>query len=341
MRINLRKAAALVLVAAMILCLPGMAERPAGQIYLYGETHSDEFLLDAEFELWYGYYHDEGMRHLFIEYPYYSAEFLNLWMQAEDVDILDALFRDLAGTAADSQANRSFYERIKAECPETVFHGTDVGHQYDTTGARYLVYLKEAGLEDSEAYRRTQTCINQGKQYYARGDDTYRERVMAKNFIREYALLDGADVMGIYGAAHTDPEAMDFVTGTVPSMANQLARLYGGDLHTEDLTQRPRRVDELEVNGKIYTASYFGQMDLSSLPQYQYREYWRLEDAYDDFKDCPTVDVLPYNNYPMTIQEGQVFVIDYTLADGSVQRMYYRSDGHTWQDMPTTEEFVP
>lgn len=314
---------------------------PSGKIYLYGELHSDEFILDMEFALWDTYYHDNGMRDLFIEYPYYSAEFLNLWMVSEDDGMLDELFRDLEGTAAATAQNRAFYERIKEECPETLFHGTDVGHQYDTTGARYLAYLEQTGQEDSPAYLRTQAVIEQGKRYYLQGDDVYRETMMAKNFILEYMLLDGADVMGIYGAAHTGTDAMDFTTGAVPSMANQLAQHFGEALHAQDLSQIPRRVDTLELGGKTYTASYFGRQDLSSVfPQYQCREYWRLDDAYEDFKDCPAIgETLPYNNYPMSIEEGQVFVIDYTLKDGSVERRYYRSDGNVWQDRPTTEGF--
>lgn len=49
---------------------------------------------------------------------------------------------------------------------------------------------------------------------------------------------------------------------------------------------------------------------------------------------------MPYNNYPMQIEEGQVFVIDYTKTDGTVIREYHRSDGYIWNGMLATEEFV-
>lgn len=45
-------------------------------------------------------------------------------------------------------------------------------------------------------------------------------------------------------------------------------------------------------------------------------------------------DVLPYNNYPMLIETGQVFIIDYTKKDGSIERMYYRSDGNERINLP-------
>ncbi len=72
-----------------------------------------------------------------------------------------------------------------------------------------------------------------------------------------------------------------------------------------------------------------------------YREFWRLENAYDDFMDRPkTNQVLPYSNYPMLIEKGQVFIIDYTKTDGSVIRKYYRSDGYVWNNVPSTEEIT-
>ncbi len=48
-------------------------------------------------------------------------------------------------------------------------------------------------------------------------------------------------------------------------------------------------------------------------------------------------DVLPYNNYLMLIETGQVFVIDYTKTDGSISGIYYLSDGNEWYNLPTTE----
>ncbi len=167
--------------------------------------------------------------------------------------------------------------------------------------------------------------------------------MMVENFIREYDKLSGESIMGIYGASHTDPEGLNY-TRTVKSMAYQLKEHYGDIIHSEDLSGiakdiEPYRVDTIQFNGKDYEASYFGKQDLSHR-DYSYREFWRLENAYDDFADNPkTRDVLPYNNYPMLIEKGQVFVIDYTKKDGSVERKYYRADGNEWKGLQTTEEF--
>ena len=51
---------------------------------------------------------------------------------------------------------------------------------------------------------------------------------------------------------------------------------------------------------------------------------------------------LPYDNYPIPIEAGQVFVIDYTRKDGTSERKYYRSDeGEQWNGMDCTTEFIP
>lgn len=317
------------------------------QIFLYGEAHAQKKILDRELELWGQYYHEKGMRHLFVEGAYYTAEFLNLWMTSENDDILDDVYADWKGTLGHNPEVKAFYKTIKKQYPETIFHGTDVGHQYESTGKRYLKYLEANGQEDSENYSLAQTAIEQGVRYYKTKDAVYRENTMTQNFISAFERLDGASIMGIYGTAHTNVEGMDYETQSVPCMANQLKTHFGVLLVSEDLTALskttdPLRFETLHVGGKDYKALYFGNEDIRTFSDtYISRDFWRLEAAYEDFKNQPTTgDVLPYNNYPMPVEEGQVFVIDYTKRDGSVKRMYYRSDGHLWQGLPSTQEFL-
>lgn len=319
-----------------------------GQIYLYGEQHAVDKILDKEFALWSAYYENEHMRHLFIEVPYYAAEFLNLWMQSDHDEILDALYEDWTGSAMHAPVVKEFYQKIKHACPETVFHGTDVGHQYSSTGERFLAYLEINAMKGSDSYLRTQEAIDQGKYFYEHSDDVYRENKMAENFIREFDAIYPENVMGIYGTAHTGLEAtvMETRSGSVPCMANQLQACYGDAVNSEDLTWMikdiaPIRTDKMTINGTVYTASYFGKEDMTGFKDFAYREFWRLENAYDDFKDQrKTGNVLPYDNYLMLIETGQVFVLDFGMTDGSVVRQYYRSDGNTWEGRMTTEEFT-
>lgn len=169
-----------------------------------------------------------------MELPYYTAEFLNVWMKSDSDDILDALYDDTEGTMGHTSAVKELYQSIKRECPETIFHGTDVGHQYDTTGKRFLEYLDSQGQENSKTYALTVEAIKQGEYYYKDYDEPYRENMMAQNFMREYDALGGESVAGFFGAAHTKPEALDFY-GNVPCMANQLKQQYGDVIFSENL----------------------------------------------------------------------------------------------------------
>ena len=183
-------------------------------IRLYGEAHGAKMYYDIELDLWKGYY-DEGYRDLFVELPYYSAEFLNVWMKEDSDELIDMFFEEIEGTQSGNEYYNEFFHEIKVQCPETVFHGTDVGHQYDTTGARYLNYLKGHDLADSDNYKKAEECIRQGKEY--RSDDSphngmseIREKYMISNFIDAYSSV-GGKIMGIYGGYHTqlnNPELM-------------------------------------------------------------------------------------------------------------------------------------
>lgn len=187
-------------------------------IKLYGEAHGSKTYYDIEFRLWKDCY-DEGYRKLFLELPYYSAEFLNLWMKEDSDDLIDEWFEEVRGTQSGNEYYNEFFHEIKEFCPETVFCGTDVGHQYDTTGARYLKYLEENGLADSERYLLAQECIRQGQEFRAadtehNGISPIRESYMVSNFIKAYS---GGKIMGIYGSYHTNLENPDLMAGRLKS----------------------------------------------------------------------------------------------------------------------------
>ena len=97
--------------------------RNKGQIYLYGEAHAESELIEREYDLWYKYYHEDGMRHLFIEAPYYDAEFLNLWMQSGSDELLEQMRIEQIGPSGASSVSNEFYKKIKRECPKLFFMG--------------------------------------------------------------------------------------------------------------------------------------------------------------------------------------------------------------------------
>ena len=207
------------------------------------------------------------MRDLLIEVPSYTAQFMNLWMKAEDDAILSRLFEDLEGTLMHDQKIWDFYKSIKEQYPETVFHGFDVGHQYNTTGTRYLIGLALTGQMGSADWDETQQTIEQGKQYYQTGDDVYRENIMAENLARIFESLPmGASVMVITGSAHSNLYAMDYNTGTVPCMAGQLRQKYGAALQARNLSDginytRAGDTQLVRLAGTDYTAVCLGEQD--------------------------------------------------------------------------------
>ncbi len=105
---------------------------------------------------------------------------------------------------------------------------------------------------------------------------------------------------------------------------------------------KPLRLDPIEINGKTYTAEYYGEQDMADFSElHDRREYWRIKDAYADFEGLKkTQKVLPYCNLPrLDIEVGQVFMIDYHCKGSeAVERVYYIADGTVWQNMKSLRE---
>ena len=322
----------------------------AGHIHLYGEMHGLEHMIDKHFELWSYYYTVHGMRHLILEAPFFTAEFLNIWMHEDNDDILDAVFQDKRGTAADTVYQREFYRRVKRELPETIFHGVDVGHQHNTTGARFLSHLRANSLEDSELYRLAEENIEQGREFYGSRniDHNWRTVVMANNFIRVFDSLYDESVMGQFGGFHVNtPETRTNPVAT-RNMISVLIERYGENVHTTDLVEYFARQltgipDVVVVGGAEYDAAFYGVQDMRAWNlDYAMREFWLLtdENVYEIFKDYPTTgNVLPFNNFPMLVEPGQVAVIRYSRFDDTYRTEYLRSDGAVWQGMEVFSTF--
>ena len=97
------------------------------------------------------------------------------------------------------------------------------------------------------------------------------------------------------------------------------------------------KTEKITVNGKEYEASYLGKQDMAWSDDCIKGEFWRLENAYDDFKDKKKTGIFkPYNNYPVNIETEQAFMMDLHKRDGTVEKHYYISNGTVWDDMPVT-----
>lgn len=86
-----------------------LTTKATGQIYLYGEAHGVTKIMDKGYEAWSDYYHNKGTRHLFVEQSYYAAEYLNLWMQSDNDDILEELYQDWEGTPGHIPYTKTFF----------------------------------------------------------------------------------------------------------------------------------------------------------------------------------------------------------------------------------------
>ncbi|MCL2372592.1 MAG: hypothetical protein FWC78_04230 [Defluviitaleaceae bacterium] len=203
-----------------------------GQIYLYGELHCDEEIMQMQLALWRKHYHDEKLRYLFHEHCYCTTAFLNIWMRSASDDVLEMLYE--TALAPDFPYVKDFYQAIKKDCPETVFCGTTP--VYPPIGEKYVQYLEATNKKGSDEYFLVQELLEKGKKLYKKyggeWDDGYRETNMVKNFIREFEKLNGESVMGIYGYMHIS--AVYF--GEEPSLGYQLKKRYGEAVHFKDLS---------------------------------------------------------------------------------------------------------
>jgi hypothetical protein len=121
-----------------------------------------------------------------------------------------------------------------------------------------------------------------------------------------------------------------------------LREIYGDNVHTTSLFDfAPTGVpDTLIVEGREYSAAFYGEFTWW-VSEIRSISFWRLEDAYEDFKDHPlTGDNLPFDNFPMPVEIGQVFALYIAMQDGSSSMRYYRADGHIWQGRESTQEFT-
>lgn len=328
-----------VLVIALVLAGCGNSREEAQAeekpwIFLLGERHSRGTYMEEELAQWQYYYEEYGMRHLFIEFGYCSAQVLNLWMDAEDDAWLELWYENLEGTAAYVPATLDFLRGIKEKCPETVFHGTDVEHQIRNTGEAYIAYLEENGLTETEEYALARECAEQAELYYQNFNYGYREERMVENFIREFDSLEGESIMGIYGSAHTDLDGAAFNYPDIPCVANQLKDRYVGQVVSWDVFSFIKlgqtEVQTIDLGGTEYEARQVSKVSgRAAGTGVNSRTYWLLENPGEDFADWKgTGETLAFADCPV-MRIGDVIVLEVEKADGTVEQTVYLCGGET------------
>lgn len=349
-RLFWRRAAFLALALCLILLAVSVPTRAESQILLCGEDHTDAACMERELSLWRARY-AAGDRDLFLEMGAATAELLNRWMTTGDESFWELVYRNWEGTASQTPERERFFRTIRAACPETVFHGIDMEHQYKTTGAFCLALLEKEGRQGSETYRKALRSVEQAQRFYEgwdgdllSRDNAYREDTLAENFRREYESLGRKRVMGIFGAAHTDPYGLDYYTASVPSMGAQLRERYGGgilcrDLRGENLPERTT----LTIAGTELEAIYYGDYPITRRDILRSGEFWRLTDAYETFSQWErSGDALPGNEYPMAVRSGEAYAIHYRCWNDTDYWWYGVCDGAREDDgFLNTAEVIP
>ena len=316
-----------------------------GIAHFYGEVHGDPQLIAFQLARWGYYYENHGMRHLLMEFPFFSAAFLNVWMQADDDSILDAFFADIRGTAVDVPYMRDFFVAIKANYPETIFHGTDVGHQQGQA-VRFLAHLRSEGLEGTEIYEQTLLNMAQGRAHQAE-QGTHSSRVVAKfdNIVEVLNSLPDENVMGaFFGMAHMllgyYPEHLDPVGHL--TVAQRLVDQFGEQIQIRDITPYRVRPATITVEGTIFNAQYFGTSGPHDFAIGRvYRSFFRFDDAYEHFSEHErSGDVLPHDNFLMPVGEDEVFLTLFRFMDGTELPLFYRTSQELFYGLPTTVGFA-
>lgn len=129
-------------------------------------------------------------------------------------------------------------------------------------------------------------------------------------------------------------------------MANQLKKYYGESIHAVNLTSYRNfnfsEIDKIQVKDKSYYAAYFGEKEmLDSTIEFKKGEFWRLEGVSDEFKNTPvTGEELDYREFPAEPRKGDIWAVDCTKEDGSVERKYYRASGKRTQGRMAAEEII-
>lgn len=325
-------------------------EPPKGEILFYGEYHNSESCTMQELKYWQDCY-AKGMRHLFLEMGEGTAQLLNMWMAAEDDTLVQQVYDNTVGTAAHTHDTLEFYQQVKATCPETVFHGFDVEHQYKSSGDQCLALLEP----DSDTYNKVSAGMDAAKEFYRLRDEesgaaseAYREPFMANSVIADYDALGGVSIMVVADAAHVDNEnsATSEDQAGLTIMADLVKEHYGDAANVVctvlDINV-PVRMDELTIGGKTYQAEYFGCENVSKwLEGCDTREYWHIMDGYDDFSQYKRASAyLPGNNYVMDTAENEVYAILYHYADGTEMWWYAVAYSDDEWGMMTQQVVVP
>lgn len=304
------------------------------EITLYGEIHAEKEIYDREIEIIDEFYKNGG-RTLFLEGGYCQGEIFNAWMESDNDEGLDLIFKIYEGTPLSSEVYYNYYKTIKEKFPEIRFIGTDIEHVYgnkDKIEMFEYYFFKNiyTDLDDDEKALADKS-IAQGKECYAHRKNydilSARELMMGPNMIDAIKRTD-ENIIGFYGRAHIFGKFREKI------MADQVKEEFPW-VKTVDLAKdfEPPVIEtkEIEIAGEKYQADLLMQGSYGSNNEYgetRSIELYRVKNAENLKIRDKTGKLTAYYNLPFKINEGDVFFIRKNIEGGMpVDSLYHAKEG--------------
>ena len=325
-----------------------------GQVFLYGEAHNDKGIKEEESRTRDYYYNELGYRDMLIEFHPIFANHFNYYVKYGDDNYIHNLFNKITDFAPmKTYSNLNFYKLIKKKYPETFFHGVDIASLYYDSNPIIKTYSDLGLITDLDyVYDCNKYSQFYYKNYMTEEGEIFREAKLAENILRIKSYLGNKNLVGFFGDAHISKDGGNFYFPHKPNMGNFLNRNLGFNYYAESLLPFKDGVNDYIVQElpivhfdfSEYEMTYLGLQDISGWSdKYVLRKFYRIEKAYNKCLVFPlTGEVLPYNNYPIEVNEKEVFMIDYYDKKGNKTTRFYRSDpGVEYNGLPATAGFIP
>lgn len=304
------------------------------EITLYGEIHAEKEIYDREIEIIDEFYKNGG-RTLFLEGGYCQGEIFNAWMESDNDEGLDLIFKIYEGTPLSSEVYYDYYKTIKEKFPEIRFIGTDIEHVYGNKDKiemfeDYFFKNIYPDLDDDEKALADKS-IAQGKECYSHRTNynilSARELMMGPNMIDAIKRTD-ENIIGFYGKAHLFGKFREKI------MVDQVREEFPW-VKTVDLTQdfEPPVIEtkEIEIAGDKYQADLLMKGNYGRNNEHgetRSIEIYRVKNAENLKIRDKTGKLMPYYDLSFKINSGDVFFIRRNIEGGMpVDSLYHAKEG--------------
>ena len=300
------------------------------EITIYGEIHAEKEIYDREIEIIDEFY-KKGGRTLFLEGGYCQGEILNTWMESDNDEGLDLIFKTYEGTPLSSEVYYDYYKTIKEKFPEIRFIGTDIEHVYGNKEKiemfeNYFFKNIYPDLDDDEKALADKS-IAQGKECYEcpSPDDmlSMRELMMGANMI-DAIQRTSEDIIGFYGNAHVFGSFKEKIM--IEQVREKFPWVERIDL-TRDYEAPILETKEIEVAGIKYEVDFLSEESLGESVSYgsvKSLELYRLKNPASLKSYDKSGKLRSY--FPFKINNGDIFILRQNIEGGMPVDIFYLAE---------------